>query len=69
MNNKKQAYSSNVVLHVASLRCLLTAVFLLQVGVMTFERRCRPRASLNAPKTRSFYKSCLDVCVLRWSLH
>lgn len=36
MNNKKQAYTSNVVLHVSSLRCLLTAVFLLQVGVMTF---------------------------------
>lgn len=67
MNNKKQAYSSSVVLHVSSLRCLLTAVFLLQVGVMTFERHCRPRASLNAPKTRLFYKSSLNVCVLPWS--
>lgn len=41
MNNKRQAYCSNVVLHLASLRCLWTAVFLLQVGVMTFERRCQ----------------------------
>lgn len=67
--NRKQAYSSNVVLHVSSLLCLLTAVFLLQVGVMTSERRCRPRASLNAPKARSFFKSSLNLCVLHWSLH
>lgn len=67
--NKKEAYSSNVVLHVSSLRFLFTAVFLLQVGVMTSERRCRPRASLNAPKAPPFYKSSLNLCVLHCSLH